>query len=69
MKNLDENQQSKLPIPKHLTDREKANLMVAWARTHNKLDLEAGTITYPSGAVGRLTPKKKTKWKNRKHQN
>jgi hypothetical protein len=28
--------QTKLPVPEHLTDKEKANLMVAWARTHNK---------------------------------
>lgn len=49
--------QKKLPIPKHLTDKEKRNLMIAWARTHNKIDQEAGTITYPSGAVGKLKPK------------
>ena len=60
MENQDNNQQKKLPGPKHLTVREKANLMVAWARTHNKIDLEAGTITYPSGAVGKLKPITKT---------
>jgi hypothetical protein len=60
MDNQDDNQK-KLPVPKHLTDREKANLMVAWARTHNKIDREAGTITYPSGAVGKLKPKKEEK--------
>jgi hypothetical protein len=56
MNNQDDNQK-KLPVPKHLTDREKANLMVAWARTHNKIDREAGTITYPDGTVGKLKPK------------
>ena len=58
MSNQDNNQQIKLPVPKHLTDKEKANLMIAWARTHNKIDEKAGTITYPSGAVGKLIPKK-----------
>ena len=55
------NNQRKLPIPKHLTDKEKANLMVAWARTHNKIDREAGTITYPDGTVGKLKPKMESK--------
>lgn len=56
--NQDNNKQRKLPIPKHLSDKEKRNLMIAWARTHNKIDREAGTITYPSGKVGKLKPKK-----------
>ena len=51
----------KLPVPEHLTPKEKANIMVAWARTHNKLDQEKGTITYPSGAVGKLKPQAENK--------
>jgi hypothetical protein len=60
MDNQDDNQK-KLPVPKHLTDKEKANLMIAWARTHNKIDREAGTITYPSGRVEKLKPKMESK--------
>jgi CelD/BcsL family acetyltransferase involved in cellulose biosynthesis len=31
--------------PEHLTDKEKANLMVAWARTHNKSTRRNNNIT------------------------
>lgn len=57
MNNQDNNQQKKLPVPKYLTAREKANLMVAWARTNNKIDEKYGTITYPDGKVVKLKPK------------
>jgi hypothetical protein len=50
-----EDEKNEITVPEHLTDKEKANL---WrARTHNKINKEAGTITLPKRRVEKIKPR------------